>query len=212
MIKKTVLILSLFLLFGCSYNKTDIPHISSDEYSIYSTIMDTLIKKPGKIYIDKSTIAFYKEGPPFGFYDGATIKLQNKNKIENYFDYLVTSYKYNDKFISRSKQPKLFNDSEMFKELKLKNIYSFDIDEELMSATFPFQIFNSIDSLKQLNLNDGNAIRIGFSRVGFNEDCSKSIVYAFYYCGILCASGDYYLMQLKNSKWNVIEIIGLLVS
>jgi len=42
-----------------------------------------------------------------------------------------------------------------------------------------------------------------FSRVGFNADMTKAILYSETRCGILCAYGGYVFLERNNGKWNV---------
>jgi len=44
---------------------------------------------------------------------------------------------------------------------------------------------------------------ITFSRVGFNADMTKAILYRETYCGVLCAYGGYVLLGKEKGKWNV---------
>ena len=213
MIKKIEYFLFVLFLVSCSYNKNDFPEISTSEYDIYATIIDSMFSKSNnKKYIDSKTIAFYKTGPPFGLYINAGVSIQEKNRIENYFDYLVTSYSYNESFISNSTKWDLFNDLEILKNLRLKNIYNYNINKDSLITFSHFEIASSVDSVKFKKVRKESRIIIGFSRVGFNENKNKAIVYSFYYCGYTCASGDYYLLQFKNSKWNIVEKINLGVS
>ena len=44
---------------------------------------------------------------------------------------------------------------------------------------------------------------ITLSRVGFNADMTKAILYRETYCGVLCAYGGYVLLGKEKGKWNV---------
>ena len=41
------------------------------------------------------------------------------------------------------------------------------------------------------------------SRVGFSKDGTQALLFTYFYCGGLCASGDYYLLSKDNGKWKV---------
>jgi hypothetical protein len=43
------------------------------------------------------------------------------------------------------------------------------------------------------------------SAVGFNADKTVAVVYKQVYCGLDCASGDYYVLQKKDEKWVPLE-------
>lgn len=53
---------------------------------------------------------------------------------------------------------------------------------------------------------------INFSNVGFNAQSTQAIVYVVYGCGGLCGSGEYYLLEKKNGKWEIIETANSWVS
>lgn len=54
--------------------------------------------------------------------------------------------------------------------------------------------------------------KINFSNVGFNAQLTQAIVYVSHGCGGLCGSGDYYLLEKKNGKWEIAEEAGAWVS
>jgi hypothetical protein len=54
----------------------------------------------------------------------------------------------------------------------------------------------------------GSPGTIAFSRVGFNQDKSKAIVYKVNACGWLCAAGRYILLSKTIDAWKVTDVVG----
>src|SRR5262249_16099086 len=46
---------------------------------------------------------------------------------------------------------------------------------------------------------------ITLSRVGFNPEQSQALVLVSHYCGGLCASGTYILLQKEDGKWKILK-------
>lgn len=53
---------------------------------------------------------------------------------------------------------------------------------------------------------------ISLSRVGFNADITKAIVFRVIRCGKRCASADYFLFEKTNGQWKQINSINCWVS
>jgi len=213
MLKKILFILPLFLHFCADYNKNEIPPISDDEYKVFSYILDENIRRDSiKVYLDTNTIAFYKNGVPLGFFDGPTVSMQKRNRIKDYYDYFFASSKFNEIHLSRSSKWKQFNQGELLKDLLIKNTFSFKINVEEISLKKQLVLVRKYDSRRSFETRAGEAPRIGFSRVGFDNEFTQAIVYVSLYCGLLCASWDFYLLRKIDFDWQIIEKINIAVS
>ena len=53
---------------------------------------------------------------------------------------------------------------------------------------------------------------ISLSNVGFNKDHTEALVYVTYYCGSLCAGGQFIILKKPKDKWAVAGVQSLWVS
>jgi hypothetical protein len=53
---------------------------------------------------------------------------------------------------------------------------------------------------------------LSFSRVGFNADKTMAIFFRTMSCGILCASGDYYVLERVDGVWKVKDVFNCWMS
>ena len=58
----------------------------------------------------------------------------------------------------------------------------------------------------------GSSGYITFSRVGFNSDKTKAVIYKETGCGMLCAYGGYVLLSKDNGAWKEIASYGCWMS
>lgn len=50
-----------------------------------------------------------------------------------------------------------------------------------------------------------NFVFYGVSQIGLNFSKTEAIFYIDYYCGVLCAGGEYILMRKLNGVWSVVD-------
>lgn len=51
-----------------------------------------------------------------------------------------------------------------------------------------------------------------FSRVGFNSDKTKAVLYAESICGARCGTGEYLILEKKDGAWKVVKNLMIWVS
>ena len=199
------------VIFSCSFNKNEIPELTSTDYKIYSCVINTLFASNAisndYFFVDKNSIAFYKYSPPLGFFH----EIAAKDRISNLIDYYRALGKYKKKFSEIMTHWYQFDDDELIKDLLIKNIFSFKIQIDSLKISIPLKISTSNNGSYQ-DLTGKRISRIGFSRIGINESESASIVYVSYYCGLLCANWSYYFLIKVNNEWKIVDKLTLAVS
>ncbi|HEX8266214.1 MAG TPA: hypothetical protein VF596_12460 [Pyrinomonadaceae bacterium] len=58
----------------------------------------------------------------------------------------------------------------------------------------------------------GTTTIIRFSRIGFNKSRNQALIHVEYFCGSLCAGGDYLVLSKKNKQWTIVKGLDTWVS
>lgn len=183
-------VISLFI-FSCG-KSVEAPPITSEEYEIYSRLIDSLYITPNRpvVLIGEHTLTYSEDT------SGININKIVPPKREYPLDTLINDY-----------QKKNINKYPI--DLAKINI---PIQKYLTSRQDMFKILN--DNYTRLNRDQTINYRekIGiywFSRIGFNRDRTKALLFVDYLCGAMCGWPSYYLLGKINDRWKIIEELQL---
>jgi hypothetical protein len=183
-----------FLPIDVNHQDVRTNSVTTEEHAVYSALLDGIRKSPndGKevelLVINDRTQGPYKFCFPeeIAKWDGRVTDDELKPLFEN--------------LIEKNKDSKPLN-----KNFKVNRKYVL-LRAEKLSSIFKRKDFDSwVDFYKKYPASSGY---ITFSRVGFNSDEKKAVIYRETNCGFLCGYGGYILLSKDNGTWKVISGYG----
>ncbi len=203
-----ILLLSIVLISGCGKqgaSQSDAPSlkpqatsIRSDEYAVYSALLKHLDKEDNK-----------EEGlRRFIVRDSTQHPLDACIPVEVF---------------RRNNQVMTSNWQQAINDLKEKQGISFRLSEHFdFQNSYAFIADNKFNTITDTSNKDGFlAFRqehpdirciVSFSRVGFDGDKLKAVVYSESWCGPLSGTGDYYTLTLVGGFWKIDKNLNCWVS
>ncbi len=189
--KTCILLFCIFALGLKSNSDIGKDELSSEEYAVYSAYFNGIEKSPK---------------------DGRLVKLVViNNQTKGVGDYCSQdSIAKHDKRITNDQIKSLFedlqtkkDDSKLFKRLfDIKHDYVL-IDNKDFEVFFRNKDYEGWDDFYKKYPNSSGYI--GLSRVGFNTNLTKAIIFRTINCGALCGSGDYILFEKIDGKWKEVD-------
>src|SRR5262249_8499323 len=95
------------------------------------------------------------------------------------------------------------------KLFKIKHSYVL-LDEKDFGAYFKTKDFKGWDNFYKKYPDSSGYITL--SRIGFNTDLTRAILFRSMNCGVLCGSGDYILFEKTDGKWKAVKWFNCWVS
>ncbi len=157
-----------------------------DEYAVYSAILND-VKRENKVIVvtDQTTQ---------GFAGGSDFTDDNKVSVQ-----------YNEAFTNHNEKNK--------KRQKLTNDFNSTVKTVIISIKDKEKLLHGNYRRVKAYTKYANAYTfIEFSRVGFNEEHNKAVLYFGTTCGPLCGGGNRVFLEKVNGKWVIIKTEGLWVS
>lgn len=199
--KFSVHIFSLFLILatstiGCNSHSQSVPDITSEDYLVYSTLVNDLSssREHRLALISDSTLTAVPTDE---------VKYSGSKKILVYRDLGIGN---NAPSLSEGvKQiwPEL--DLEFFQvEFGRNNANSYALLLDSIHAAIPVQRSKK-DSISSFMIRNGEALQIWFSRVAFNRGHNEAIIYLDYICGSLCGEGRWCWLKKSQGSWTVFK-------
>jgi hypothetical protein len=203
-----IIYILLLLLSGCrkEINIVSTPKnpITHEEYKIYASIINELTK------------SYKKKYNPY-IYDSTLVM---KNSTSYYYEGTKKILKYSmpgpgKSFDILEPKAKLIwpdLDIEFYQYiLDTINTKSYPLFTDSINSIIPVQIWRN-NSLSTINIRNGEALLVWFSRIAFNKNINECIVYYEYCCGSLCGAGNWYWMKKLNNSWIKYKKLGIWVS
>lgn len=171
---------------------------NADEYAVYSTYLNGIEKNLGN---GKAISLVVLNGQTIPADSGCfPVVIAKQNKI-----------------IANNELTLLFQDLEAKEKVSklIKNSFNVKHGHELLDKN-DFDALVKPESISGWNeyykKYPNSSGYISLSRVGFNADTTKAIVFRVIRCGKRCASADYFLFEKTNGQWKQINSINCWVS
>jgi len=191
-------ILISFIPIGGNHQEARIDRVTAEEYAVYSALLNEIKVSPkdGK-EVKLLVINDHTKGPD---------KTCSPEEIDRWYDRMIVV----------ELKPLLENLMEKNRSSKSLHM-KFGVNKKyvLFNAQNYSSIFENIeldgwtDFYKKYPASSGY---ITFSRVGFNSDGTKAVIYREVSCGGLCGYGDYILLSKDNGTWKEINSCGCWIS
>ena len=189
-----ILIVAILSLHACSNSGTE---LEKEEYAVYSDLIDIFFIQKGGIgsnpdpkvlVISNEVLLESSRGPAW---KGSEAFVYDDNlgslKRVNLEDSLIDEFE-----AKRALGPKT-----------IKDLFSFDVPVVLISKSEFDQIPGKWENFyKKFPDSQGYMM---LSRVGFNSDRTKALVYVTNICGRLCGIGCYFLLHKEYGDWIIRE-------
>lgn len=191
-------ILISFILIGGNRQEGRIDSVTADEYTVYSALLDEIKISPndGK-EVKLLVINDQTEGPAKSCFPEEIVKWDDRIKADEFrplFENLIEK--------NRDSKPldRKFNVNKKYVLLNARNFSSIFKKEDIDGWS---------DFYKKYPDSSGY---ITFSRVGFNSDRTKAVIYWETSAGMLCGYGGYILLFKQNGAWKEITAFGCWIS
>ena len=187
-------VLISFIPVGGNHQEARIDRVTAEEYAVYSALLNEIKVSP---------------------HDGKGVKLlvindQTEGPGKRCFPEEIA--RWDDRIRANELKPLLENLIEKNRGSKsLRRKFSVNKKYVLLNAQNYSSIFENIDLdgwtdfYKKYFASSGY---ITFSRVGFNSDGTKAVIYREVSCGGLCGYGGYILLSKDNGAWKEINSCG----
>jgi uncharacterized protein YrzB (UPF0473 family) len=163
-----------------------IPSETDDEYAVYSAILNDIQRENKIIAVTDQTTQGFGGGSEFFTYD---------NKV---------SVEYKEAFSNFDEKNK--------KKQKLTNNFNSTVKTVMISIKDEENLLRGNQRAKAYQKYANAYTFIQFSRVGFNKEHNKAILYYGTTCGPLCGGGNNVFLEKVNGKWIIKHTVGLWVS
>jgi len=200
-------VLISFIPVGGNHQEARIDRVTAEEYAVYSALLNEIKVSPhdGK-EVKLLVINDQTEGPD---------KSCSPEEIDRWHDRLIPKEidRWYDRMIVDELKPLLENLMEKNRSSKSLHM-KFSVNKKyiLLNAQSAFEKIDLdgwTDFYKKYSASSGY---ITFSRVGFNSDGTKAVIYREVSCGWLCGYGGYILLSKDNGAWKEINSCGCWVS
>ena len=193
---KEIIFIVLLIVFGCLnlFPQETLTGVSEEEYKFISEVLGG--SENSLLVINNETIPariveknLSKSHVSNGFYEEKTLK----EMIPDLTDEIIKDF--NSKNLKSHQVERKFTFAgkyELVNKWDLNNIFSSNGFEDLFKSWEDFY--------QKYPKSDGF---IEFSRVGFDRDKKRAIIFTNHYCGVTCAEGSYAFYAKENNKWVV---------
>jgi hypothetical protein len=196
---KTILVIFLSAFIGIEgHSQGEKTTLSAEEYAVYSSYLNAIEKSPedGKavklIVINNQTHLVYPSCSP--------------DAIARY-DKRIANDEYKPLF--KDLQAKSTESNSLKNSFNIKHKYVF-LDVKRFAAFFKSEDIDGWQEYYKAYPNSPGYISL--SRVGFNADQTKALMFRSMNCGTLCASGDYLFFEKKNGQWKQVSVFNCWMS
>lgn len=183
-----IILLTLAPISGQSQAEKD-DSVITEEYAVYSALLNEIKQSPndGKevklLVVNERT-----EGPKKMCLPEEVAKWAKEIQADELKPLLA------DLLIKNEKRYHLSEQFKLTRQLLL-------INEEAVSEIFKRRGYEGWDEFYRKYPNSSGYIT--FSRIGFNKEKTKAIIYREAGCGSLCGYGGYILLNKENGEWKV---------
>jgi hypothetical protein len=182
-----LLFLSIFFFQNCEKIESDIPQ---NEYAIYNALYSSFTENE-EFEIDSANIAIVDSTY---FRKNLTLKDEYITELEEKWGIELTKDLIND---FRSKNTARYLIQDYFKtDIKYQIVLTNEM-EEVFNNSFPWLVieerFPSVKSIQR------------FSRVGFNTQKNKALLYTSINCGALCDTSWLIYFEKIDNKWELTQ-------
>jgi len=191
-------ILISFIPVGGNHQEAESDSVTAAEYAVYSALLNEIKISPN---------------------DGKEVRLlvindQTEGPIKSCFPEEIA--KWNGRIKADELKPLFANlieknrgSKSLYRKFSVSNKYVL-LNVENFSSIFKEKDFEGWDDFyKKYPASSGY---ITFSRVGFNSDGTKAVIYRETVCGSLCGYGGYILLSKDNGAWKEIDGCGCWMS
>ena len=189
--KSLLIILFIFVFFGCHGNRVELTPLSASEYEVYGFLIDSVFNTGnGRIY----------------FVNDSTLCNNPKPSRPNVFDQLpIGRYTPND-LGKYSQDWREFNVNQFETLLQVQNGFRqrINIDSIKTNATLKrIEWFDINQSQYKEPYSKGQIGFVWFSRVVFSAAQNECLVYSEFACGFTCGYGSWFWLKKVNGNWKV---------
>ena len=189
-----LILLILMSWAGCHQSPVQNNTISHSEYVVYSAIVNELFNEYETIVVHDSSIQKSRIG-----------NLKYRTKAGEWVestDWERIAYMWPELDLTEFR-------SSYEQQNSTKSVF----DAKLFKAVREIQILRFQDTLKGIDEDvQQQKVIISFSRVAFANEGTRALVYLEYYCGHLCAAGNWVLLSRQDTTWTVVKRLQTWVS
>ena len=166
--------------------------VSADEYAIYSLVIDRVYvekKNPSLIVIAKQTESGAKPEPGKGPIIGVANPTEMIDALKSIAD-LTPPYQ------ARNTEP-----------VKLKEHFNLPVDYVLVDKEKALGLISKdagqMDRFSKKYPGSEHVGLVGLSRIGFNADSTRALVYAAHWCGTHCGDSLFVVLVKNAGQWKI---------
>ena len=188
LISGLALLLIVVPVFGQSHEKKN-NSVTTEEYAVYSALLDEINQSPsdGK-EVKLLVVNDRTKGPDKMCLPEEVAKWERRIEADDLKPMLTDLLTKNREPYSASRR------FQISRKLVLLNVEAF-------SDIFKRRGYEGWDDFYKKYPNSSGYMT--FSRVGFNEEATRAIIYRVTSCGSLCGYGGYILLNKENGRWKV---------